>query len=417
MRRALGLLLVLAVALGIAWGLARLGGNVEIRVGDVWIGVGLPVLLVALVVLFLVLHGVLRLVSALRAWPARRRARLALAARERGDTAVTRTLLALAAGTGDVARAEARRARLALGDTPQTLLLVAEAARLDGQDGEATLALRALAERGDARFLGLRGLLRQAMARGDWPEAQRLAREAEQAMPGAAWLRAERADLALRTKDWAEALALAPPETSRASLAMAAAMAEPDPARAAALEAEALQADPGFVPAALAQGRRLRAAGESRRARAMLERAWQKTPHPDIAALYLEDVTDPLERVKATEQLTHTDAAGTEARLLLARSALEAGLTGRARAQLDALLAQGPADQRAYLLMVDLEQLEHGESATARAAEAKWLRAASAAAPAPRWRCGHCGTRRDDWAPECATCGTVGRVVWEGGPG
>ncbi|PZW51103.1 HemY protein [Humitalea rosea] len=414
MRRALGLLLIIAVALGLAWVLARLGGSVEVRVGDVWIGISLPILLVGLVVLFLVLHGMLRLVAALRAWPARRRARLALAARDRGDIAVTRTLLALAAGTGDVARAEARRARLALGDTPQTLLLAAEAARLDGQDGEATLAFRALSERGDARFLGLRGLLRQAMARGDWPEAQRLAREAEQAMPGAAWLRAERADLALRTKDWAEALALAPPETPRASLALAAAAVEPDPARAAALEAEAVTADPGFVPAVLAQARRLREAGEPRRARAMLERAWQKTPHPDVAALYLEDEADPLGRVKATEHLTHADAEGTEARLLLARSALEAGLTGRARAQLDALLAKGTVDRRAYLLMVDLEQLEHGESATARAAEAKWLRAAATAPAAPRWRCAHCGTRHDEWAPECSACGTVGRLEWEG---
>ncbi len=414
MRRALWLLLLLALTVAGAWFLAGLGGTVEIRVGEVWIGVGLPVLLVALAMGFIVFHLLLRAIAAVRAWPARRRMRLALAARERGDAAVTRVLLALAAGTGDVARAEVRRARLALGDTPQTLLLAAEAARLGGQEAEATLAFRALAEREDGRFLGLRGLLRQAMQRGDWPEAQRLAREAEQAMPGAAWLRAERADLALRTKDWAEALALAPPEAPRAALAMAAAAAESDPARAGALVAEALAADPGFVPAALAQASRLRASGDARRARSVLATAWARTPHPDLATAYLEGESDPLARVKASEQLTHKAPAQAEARLLLARTALEAGLTGRARAILEALLAAGPIDRRAYLLLVDLEQVEHGESPVARAAEAKWLRAAAGAAPAPRWRCAACGTRHDTWTADCAHCGEVGRLEWEG---
>ncbi|WP_431284987.1 heme biosynthesis HemY N-terminal domain-containing protein [Humitalea sp. 24SJ18S-53] len=417
MRRAIGLLIVLALAVAAAWALAGLGGTVEVRVGDVWIGVGLPVLLVGLVIAFLVLHGILAAIAALRAWPARRRAKVALVARDRGDLAVTRTLLALAAGTGDVARAEARRARLALGDTPQTLLLAAEAARLDGQDAEATLAFRALAERDDAKFLGLRGLLRQAMARGDWAEAQRIARDAEQAMPGASWLRAERADLALRSRDWAEALALAPPEAPRAALAMAAAAAEPDPTRAGALEAEALAADPGFVPAALAQAARLRAAGDTRRARSVLATAWAKTPHPDIALLYMEGEPDALARVKAAEQLTHRAPTHPEARLVLARTALDAGLTGRARSILDALLAAGPADRRAYLLLVDLEQVEHGESPVARAAEAKWLRLAAAAPPAPRWRCEACGARHDAWATECSACGEVGRIAWEGARG
>jgi len=64
--------------------------------------------------------------------------------------------------------------------------LTAEAERLSGRDDAAAQAFRALAEREDSRFLGLRGLLRQAMARGEWDAALALAREAEAAQPGAA---------------------------------------------------------------------------------------------------------------------------------------------------------------------------------------------------------------------------------------
>src|SRR5699024_6142880 len=116
--------------------------------------------------------------------------------------------LALAAGEKADARREASRARRLLGDTPQTLLLSAEAGRLSGRDDEAEAMFHRLAERKDAAFLGYRGLLRQAMARQDWAEAASLARQAEAAHPGAAWLREERAQLAIRTGNWAEALEL-----------------------------------------------------------------------------------------------------------------------------------------------------------------------------------------------------------------
>ena len=329
---------------------------------------------------------------------------------------MTRALVALAAGTAEVARLEVRKARATLGDTPQTLLLAAEAERLSGREEAAEEAFRALAAREDARFLGLRGLLRQAMARGDWDAALALAREAEAAQPGASWLREERAQLALRTRDWREALALAPPETPRAALALAAAEQEPDPAKAAELERQAFQADTAFAPAALAHARRLRDGGSPRRARTVLEEAWAAAPHPDLAEPYLAEEPDPLMRVKAAEALIRRNPDHAESRLLLARAALEAGLTGRARSALEALVASGEADRRAYLLLSELEEAEHGETPEARGAQAHWLREAATAPPEPRWRCGHCGTDHAAWTPLCRSCDTVGQIGWTGAP-
>ncbi|GGG47724.1 hypothetical protein GCM10010964_38880 [Caldovatus sediminis] len=414
MRRALALLVLLAAGVALALWLADLGGMVEIRVGDTWIGVSFPIALLLLVLAFLLLHGLLRTIAWLRGWPARRRARRAARQRIEGDAAVTRALVALAAGTPGQARIEVRRARQLLGDTPQTLMLGAEAERLAGREEAAAELFRALAARQDsARFLGLRGLLRQAMARQDWAAAQRLAREAEAVQPGAAWVREERARLALLTRDWREALALGAPEAPRAVLALAAAAQEPDPAKAAELERTAVAADPGFAPAALSYARRLRAAGSARRARGTLEQAWMLAPHPEIGRAYLEEGEDALARVKLAEELVRRNPDHPESRLLMARAALDAGLTGRARSELEALVATpGAADRRAFLLLAELEEAEHGDSPEGRAAQARWLRDAANARPEPRWRCTSCGAEHRAWEPACDACQSVGHIVW-----
>jgi HemY protein len=410
---ALSVLLVLGLAVVAAWQLREMGGGVEISVGDLFVALDLPALLVALVAAFLVMHGMLSGIRALAGWPARRRARLAAARRAEGDAALTRALIALAAGTVASARSEVKRARAKLGDTPQLLLLTAEAERLAGREDRAAEAYAALAARDDSRFLGLRGLLRHAIAREDWAEAQRLAREAEAAQPEAGWVREERQRIALRMRDWPEALALSPPGRSRAPLALAAALQTEDAEQAAAFEKDAFAADPAFAPAALAHAKRLAAAGQGKRAKAVLEQAWAANPHPDLADEYLRGEGDLLGRARAAEQLVHRNPTHPESRLLLARTWTAANLTGRARAELTALLGSGQADRRAYEAMIELELLEQGEGPAGRAAEAKLLRAAAAAPPPPAWRCGECGAEHARWVPDCPSCRAVGRIGWE----
>ncbi|MBR0669543.1 heme biosynthesis HemY N-terminal domain-containing protein [Neoroseomonas soli] len=412
MRRALLLLASLSAVTALALWLARVGGSVEVEVGEIWVGITFPIAVMGLAILFALFHTILTAFHWVGELPARRRAARREQRRADGDAAVTRALVALAAGTPEAARVEVRRARMLLGETPQTLLLTAEAERLAGREDAAATVFKQLADRGDARFLGLRGLLRQAMQRQDWAAAQRLAKEAEAAQPGAAWLREERQVLALRTHDWREALALSPPDASRAALALAAAMQEEDPARAAEFEKQAFAADSAFAPAALAHARRLAATGSARRARAVLEQSWFAAPHPDVGAAWIAGEKDSLARVKAVEDLIHRNREHPESRLLMARTAIDAGLTGRARTELEALVGAGAADRRAYLMLAELEEVEHGDTADARAAQAKWLRAAANAQGAPRWRCASCGAEHNAWKAECAACGTVGRIGW-----
>ncbi|HWA80001.1 MAG TPA: heme biosynthesis HemY N-terminal domain-containing protein, partial [Acetobacteraceae bacterium] len=243
MRRVLFFLVASVVVLAIAFGLALLPGTVSAEIGSISLTLRTPLAALGLILLILLAYVLLRLIGLVFHLPRRFRLWRSGRDRARGDRALTRTLLALAAGQANGAQHEAARARRLLGDTPQTLFLAAEAARLAERGDEAETIYRLLAEQKEGAFLGLRGLFRQAVARGEWAEAARLARQAEAAHPGGPWLRRDRQRAAIETGDWRAALALADPP-ARAALAAAASEAELNPGAALKLAREAVDADP-----------------------------------------------------------------------------------------------------------------------------------------------------------------------------
>lgn len=400
MRRAIGTLLLAAIVVGLAWAISLLHGPVSFALAGISVETTTPVALAALAVAFVVLYAVVRGIGILwrlprtwRGWRARRH-------RARGDAAATEALVALAAGDRTGARRAAERARKLLGDTPQTLLLVAEAARLAERETEADAVFGLLAARKDAAFLGLRGRFRLAMARGDFPAAAALAREAEAARPGGTWLRAERTRLALRTGDWSSALALADESGPKAALATAAANASQDPAAALRLAKQAWTADPGLAPAALAYATRLRASGKERRALAVVRQSWGLAPHADLASFALAGAGDAMKQYQAAQALTANNPTHAESRLLLARTALAAGLSGEARRHVEAARDGGMEERRLWVLLAEIE----GDGAAGQAA----LRHALVAAPDPAWRCRSCQAAQAAWQPVCPACGTIG---------
>ena len=409
MRAALTFLIVTAIAIAVAWAVSLLPGTVAIQLGDLAFETSMPVAVLLAAILFVLLYILFRLLGTVFRGPRRLRGWRAGRARARGDAAVTRAFIALAAGDAPAARREAERARANLGDQPVALLLVAGAGKLAGREGEVTAAYRALAEQPEAAFLGLRGLLRQAVERGDLTAAADLARRAENVQPGAAWLKTERLQIALRTGAWADALRLAPPNQPepRAALAAAAADDASDPAEARKLAKAAWEADPKLAPAALAYARRLRRSGKERAAQDVLRRAWAAAPHPDLASLALEPVADPLARAKAAQSFVQDAPNLPDSHLLLARLSLDAGLLGEARRHLDAAAAGGLRQRRLAVLRADLAEAEDDPAATREA-----LRDAAVTEPDPEWRCTECGTVQPAWTPVCPACGTAGSLAW-----
>ena len=396
---------ITAVAAG--WWIGHLDGSVSLVVGATTIQAPISVAVVALILLVLLIYVLTRLVATLLHLPGAFRRGGERSRRRRGDRAVTDTLLALAAREPADARREAARATRLLGETPQTLLLTAYAGSISGDEAESEAAFHKLAERKDSAFLGLRGLLRLAIAQGDFSRAAQLARDAEAAHPGAAWLRGERIQLALRTGDWAEALQLTHDDAPKAGFGAAAAEAESDPAVAHRLAKKAWKRDPALPPAAIAYARRLRDGGRERAALDVLKKTWALTPTPDLAEFALAPAPDKLARLNAGAALVGDSHANPESKLLMGRLALEAGRIDEAHRYVDAAQAAGLDQRRVYLLMADIAEAEGNDSAQRDA-----LRGAAMAGPDPAWRCDACGKTLGGWQPACPACHAAGKVKW-----
>jgi HemY protein len=407
MRRVLAFVIAAVLIVAVAWWVAGLQGHVAIEVGSWGFAARTPAAVLAAVVVFLVLYVVLRLIGSLFRAPGKIARRRLEGRRARGDVAITRTLLALAAGENGSARREARNARRFLGDTPQTLLLTAEAARLSGDDAEAEAAFQALTQRPDAAFLGYRGLLRIAVEREDWETAAALGRAAETAHPGAGWVRAERGQIAVRTGNWNEALALADDSLPKSVLATAAAEAESDPVRARRLARQAWNETPNDPAAALAYARRLRETGRESRAQAVLRQTWAANPVPELAEFALAGERSVTGRLPAARRLVGGNADHAESRLLLARELLAIGQPAEAQKQAEAAHAAGCNQRRMWLLMADASEALDDTAGTREA-----LRGAAGASPDPAWRCDACGTETGAWVPVCPACGKVGTIGW-----
>jgi len=407
MRRVVFFLAVVAIAIAVAWWVAHLPGIVSVAAFGYAIETITPIAVLAGTVGLLLLMLVLRLLMALFGVP--RALRFWGRARQRraGDAAVGKALVALAAGEAPQARRAAERARAALGDTPQTLLLAAEAARLAGNSAEAQDCYNALAARADGAFLGLRGLFRLAVEREDWNEATVLARRAEALQPGGNWLREARLRLAEETGNWSQAMALSGPGLPAETVATAAATTEADPQAAARYARQAWKANPAFPPAVIAHAGALRRAGRDSAAEEAVLDAWRAAPHPDLAAFLLGETPDAKARLREAVKLSNAHAEHVETQYLLARLSLEAGELREARFHADRAQGLATPTRRIFLLQADLAAAE-GRDIT------PLLREAAEAPADPSWRCGQCGARHRQWHPACPSCHAPGRIAWAG---
>ncbi len=346
--------------------------------------------------------------------------------RRQGYSALTRGLVAVAAGDAPEARRHARRADVLLDEPPLTMLLAAQTAQLIGDEDEARRHFRRMLEKPDTEFLGLRGLITQALKAGRHDEALDLARRARGLRPQTAWVQTTLFELETRTGDWRAAqetlrqagrIGALPPATVRRHEA-AVALERSRLAAREARESEALaeaerawKADPDHAAVAPWLAARYLAAGKSRAALRMIEQAWARAPHGDLVEPYLRarDAREPLARVKSAERLAALAPRHVESHLALARETLAARLWGEARRHLrSAIEAAGGPTRMTAQMMARLEQEERSDDAAAR----DWLARAAAAPRDPGWICGACGSVHEGWQAVCGHCGAFDRIAW-----
>jgi len=344
--------------------------------------------------------------------------------REKGLRALTQGMVAVAAGDRDEARRLAQTADDLLDEPALTMLLSAKAAELHGDEKAAETFFRAMLEHPETEFMGTRGLLDNALRRGDQTEAKKLVERAYRLRPETPWVIKAQLDIHIRENKWSEALAtlrqaasqkvLEPDEIERkrAALLLAraeASLAEGDGDRAMEDAKRAYEADPALSPAAALYARRLIEDGKDRRARKLLEEAYRRTPRADLAEAWhaLGGKMSAQETARHMFKLVEWKPDHPGALAALAEVEINAGQFGDAKKHLEQAMRSRPS-RRVFRLMADLEQAANGDTDAAR----QWLKQASEAPEDPGWRCDACGTPHRDWVAVCSNCRSFETQRW-----
>lgn len=422
LRALLTLLIIVALAAAAAW-LASTSEPLTLQVGDWRVDTSLGVLIGLAVGLFLLGALILWILRATGAVPARLRRRRNRRRREEGYLALTRGMVAIAAGDPADARRYASRANDLLENPAGALLIAAQAAQMEGDDGTAHRFYTAMRGKPETELLGLRGLVTLSEQSGDLNAALAHTEEAHRLSPKTPWVLTKRFHLHLAARRWEQAeAALREAMKARAVedragrhedavlLVQLSLMAERTGDRRQAIERvrRATSLDPQLLPAFLQLSALLHAEGRNRQAARVIEDAWKFAPHPDLARLYglVAGAGGALGRLRAVEKLAATHSEHRDTRASLVQAALDAELWGEARRHLDAMGDNPDADF--CRLHAELEEREDGDASAARA----WLARVTDAPPSPAWLCGACGAAARDWSALCGHCGAFDGLTW-----
>lgn len=355
---------------------------------------------------------------------------------QKGFLALSRGMVAVAAGDAAEAKRNAAQAHKLLDAPPLTLLLAAQAAQLEGDEARATGYFEEMLAAPETEFLGLRGLFIQARRAGDREKALGYARRAFTLRPQTPWAAQAVFEIEAAGEDWDGALAtldrtvsaklIARDEarrrravllTAQAMTALEAARAQAPETRAPALEkalklaSEAVSLEPDFVPAIALAAQLYAETGKHRRAVKLIEDAWARAPHPDLADVWLEMVKDETgyDRAERAKALVARNPTHRESHILEARGAIGARDWKGARAALSAYAGPTASEtptQRICELMAEIEEGEFGDRSAARS----WLTRALHAPEDPQWS--GAGYRAYRWSPINPVTGEFDALKW-----
>jgi len=434
----------IAVVIGIAVWLAHYPGNISLLWFNHRIDMPVGLAIGAVFLLVLALLGLLRLWHFLRRTPRELAAARSNRRKAKGYRALTRGLTAAAAGDATEARKQARIAHDYLKEPALTLLLAAQAAQLNGEESAAERYFTALSKQPESALLGLRGLITNALKRGDEKTALHYVEQAVTIAPQAAWAAETAHNLQFKSGDYEAAerslnvwmrnggIAVKAAQRRRAVLLAEKArqLLVPEQAAGATLDLaagiqaarEAVKLEPDFAPARLMLAQLLIRQGKNREAAKLIEQAWDSSPHPLLARVFAraDGSESSLDRARRMERLTKQNPDHPDSHRAAAEANLTAQLWGEARRHLDRLAELERADlgevnQSTARLWARLEEGERGNMAAAR----DWLERAAVLPPDPLWLCDACGAPGEagpacgHWQAVCPHCGGVDTLAWK----
>lgn len=330
--------------------------------------------------------------------------------KERGYEELATGLVAAAAGDVSGAKASTRRAEKLLEKAPTTLLLGARSAQLDGNDGEARGKFKEMLKHKETEFLGLRGLLAQAIKDGDREEAITLAKKAYLRRPNTPWVLTTLFDLQTEGGEWRDAMATVN-DMARQKLIDA---ATANRHRAILLHLQAEKKDeegryqeafdnakkahkllPGLAPIAVNAAKLAVKTDRQRAGRKMLETSWKAEPHPALARALagLNADQSPTDRYKTFERLHQLNPSSLEGEMALAEQAVAAEQWPAAREALERAVKLGPTAS-VFRMFADVERATGADADKIQG----WLAKAVDAPSDPTWLCKTTGETRARWS-------------------
>lgn len=379
--------------------------------------VGLALLVGALLLL---LHAGMSIWTA----PSRLRRRHLARRKERGYRFLAEAFTAIAAGDIRQAQALSRKLDYHLKDNPIRHLIGAQTAQLREEPEEAIRHYHAMLEHEDTRFIGLRGLIRQAQREERDEEAVRLAEEAHANRPGTPWVLRILTDLYARLGRWDRARwaveesrrrkVIDRPEEKRLMAALYVQEGQGHLRReewesALRLGEEAKRLHPGWLPATLLRGGAHCHMDKPAQALSVLLKHWKKERHPGIFPLFLKAAASlpPEKRMKYALKALHLHPQTYEAHMLVASVALSCHHYDIAREHLD----KARARRETQLLCRTYARLEEEAGNPKRVQE--WYHRLPAAQPDEAWTCGECGSIFEQWHLHCLHCRAFDAVIWK----
>ncbi len=349
--------------------------------------------------------------------------------RERkGLQALSESMMALASGEGRLAMTKAAKANKYLDRPDLTNLMTAQAAELTGDKKKRETAYKALLTDDRTRFVGVRGLMKQRLDEGDTETALKLAEKAFALKPGHVEVQDTLLKLQASKEDWQGARSTLKAKLRSGALprdvhkrrdavlalSEAKAILSADSSietREAAIEANKLS--PDLIPAAVFAARSYHEKGKDKYASRVLRKAWEASPHPDLAAAFaaLAPEESAQDRLKRFRLLTRIHPEHRETRLLLAELLIGAEDFPEARRALGDLATSKP-DTRSLTIMAAIERGEGSPDAIVKG----WLARAVSAPRGPQWTCENCHHVHSEWVPVCEACSGFDTLAWKEAP-
>ena len=347
--------------------------------------------------------------------------------KDKGLRALTIGMAAVAAGDAKAASYQASRAKKFLeSDNALSMLLEAQAARLDGRESDAARSFIELMDNSDASFLGVRGLLQSALDGDDYDGALEFAYKALKSQPKQSWVLKLIYDLEIRSYNWDKARnilvraekagAIPADKANRDRIAMF--LAESDLAKengdnslyASSLK-KAHKLGAGFVPCVERLAHMYQEKGKHSSAVSVVEKAWKIEPHPELVTLWAELYVAPKSldssaRIRWFERLLALNPNSALGLQALASALIDEALWGVARENL-CRAAEIEESHELYVLWAHLEEsATHDEKAVAD------LLAKADEFPSSRmWLCSETGRIYDKWLP-ISDQGMFNTIIW-----